>query len=219
VAYATPLPKALGACVVVSSSVDNSVTEDADRLRRWEEAKRILKNGDGAGALYLLLSLERDGDHAAYLEIAHIYHMSTAGVPQNPSKALEYYKKAIDLADDALACAWLAILYRGELLGEPDYSSALFYLNLINDKPYALSNLLLGKHYLFGQGIDPNLTEARRYLDISESQGNLIAKKLLASIDFEEGQYVLWLKRKLALSGYALMYVLGGIDKSRVEGR
>ncbi len=164
--------------------------KEASLESRWLQAKTLYRNGDKSGALFLYKSLIKDGEFAAYTEIANIYEQpSGGGVEQDFNKAREWYKKAIDIANDVYGCIGLArILYYGKG-GDRDFDQAFEYYSMVEDKQIPVVNLMLGRMYGLGQGAVKDYNKSKNYYRKAVSSGNVIALKELGLLELELKNY------------------------------
>jgi len=165
--------------------------KEASLESRWQEANTRYRKGDKLGALFLFKSLAKDGEPAAYREIANIYEQpSSGGVKQNFAKAREWYKKAIDVANDVHGCIGLGrILYYGK--GSPrDFYQAFAYYSMVEDKEIPVVNLMLGRMYGLGHGVTKDYDKAKHYYQKAMSTGNLVALKDLGLLELELKDYL-----------------------------
>ena len=165
--------------------------KEASLESRWQEAKARYRKGDKSGALFLYKSLAKDGELAAYREIANIYEQpSSGGVKQDFAKAREWYKKAIDVANDVHGCIGLGrMLYYGKG-GPRDFYQAFEYYSMVEDKEIPVVNLMLGRMYGLGHGVAKDYDKAKHYYQKAISAGNLVALKDLGLLEVELKDYL-----------------------------
>jgi hypothetical protein len=164
--------------------------EDISLDRRWGTAVNTLRSGDKAGALYIFKSLSKGGEPAACREIGNIYEFGGGGVEQDIREAISWYKEALNKDNDGYACIGLARIYYYGKLGEPDYLRALSYLQVVEDNDLPLANLMMGRLYRFGKGVDASHTRAREYYEKAANKGNLFASKELGLLEIESRNYM-----------------------------
>lgn len=178
--------------------------------RRWSMAIDALRKGDKAGSLHIFKSLAKEGEPAAYREIANIYEFGGGGVEKNIQKAIQWYEKSVDEVNDGYGCIGLARVYFYGKEGEPNYSKALEYLSLIENNNLPLADLMLGRMYRLGKGTDSDYDKAKIYYRKSAASGNLFAIKELGKLEMESGQFIygiyLWMK------ALAMTIIIGAKD-------
>ncbi len=122
---------------------------------RWEKAVRLFRAGDRAGALSLFTSLAQDGEPAAYREIGNIYEQPDGGgVKQDFTKARHWYGKAIEEANDIQGCIGLGRMNYYGKGGPRDFVRALQYYEMVEDKSIPVVDLMLGRMYSLGHGVE-----------------------------------------------------------------
>ena len=105
-------------------------------------------------------------------------------------EAISWYEEALNKVNDSYACIGLARIYYYGKLGEPDYLRALSYLQMVEDNDLPLANLLLGRIYRLGKGVDISHTKARECYEKSANKGNLFASKELGLLEIESRNYM-----------------------------
>jgi hypothetical protein len=170
----------------------NTIEEKEESLEsRWQEAIKLYREGDRSGALFLYKSLVKDGELSAYREVANIYEQpSGGGVIQDYSKAREWYKKAIEVANDVYGCIGLGrMLYYGKG-GARDFDRAFEYYSMVEDKEIPVVNLMLGRMYGLGRGVQTDYDKAKHYYRKALHAGNLVALKDLGLLELELKDYL-----------------------------
>jgi uncharacterized protein len=158
---------------------------------RWQEARNCYRNGDKSGALFLYKSLVKDGELAAYREVANIYEQPTSdGVTQDFAKARKWYKKSIEIANDVYGCIGLGrMLYYGKG-GDREFHQAFEYYSMVEDKDIPVVNLMLGRMYGLGHGVQKDYEKAECYYRKAVNAGNLVALKDLGLLELESKRYL-----------------------------
>jgi TPR repeat protein len=157
---------------------------------RWQEAKTLYRNGDKSGALFLYKSLVKDGELAAYTEVANIYEQpSGGGVAQDFFKAREWYKKTIDIANDVYGCIGLGRMFYYGKGGTRDFDQAFEYYSMDEDKLIPVVNLMLGRMYGLGHGVTKDYDKAKHYYRKAVNSGNVVALKDLGLLELELKNY------------------------------
>lgn len=179
--------------------------------RRWGNAIDALRTGDKAGALYIFKSMAKEGEVAAFREIASILEFGDGGVEKDIGKAIHWYRKAVEIANDGHGCVGLARIYFYGKTGNPDYRKALGYLLEIEKNNLPLANLMLGRIYQSDkQGLEPDFNKAKEYYEKSAQTGNVYAIKELGVLEVRRKHYItgviLWLK------GFFMAITIGARD-------
>ena len=164
--------------------------EEISLDRRWGAAVDTLRSGDKAGALYIFKSLSKGGEPAACREIGNIYEFGGGGVEQDIREAISWYEKALNAMNDGHACIGLARIYYYGKLGEPDYLKAFSYLEIIEANDLPLANLMLGRMYRLGKGVELDYYKAKEFYDRSAKKGNLFASKELGLLEIQSKNYI-----------------------------
>jgi TPR repeat protein len=165
-----------------------------DIEQRWDKAAGFLDQGKKSEALFILHSLLKDGELYTYVEIANIYlDSSGGGVEQDYKKALEWFIKGAEIAEDEYAYYGIAHIYFYGLGVEVDYDLAYQYLWYLDpNTSIAESRVMLGLMYQKGLGVTKSLKRAEYYFKKSYSKGNLIGYSMLGRN---------YLKQKIYLKG------------------
>ncbi len=164
---------------------------EADLERRWQEAVKLFHEGDVAGSLFMFKSLAKDGEAAAYREVANIYEQpDDGGVKQDFKKAREWYTKAIEISDDVYGYIGLGrIFYYGKDCPR-NFSLAFEYYSIVEENNIPVVNLMLGRMYGLGNGVEKDDAVAKEYYWKAINDGNLIALKDLGLLELESGDYI-----------------------------
>ena len=148
-----------------------TATEDASIDRRWQLARDTYKSGDNAGAIFLLLALEKDGIEQAAVEIGNIYEFGGGGIEKDIEKAHYWYNRAISKFSDSIAYLYQARLY----YSNKEYSKALDNLHKITYLNQPGVFYMLGQMHQRGYGVEQNKEKALEYYAKAESKGHVIA--------------------------------------------
>ena len=160
---------------------------DENKINRWNEAVDAHRNNDKKAALFLLRSLANDGELASYREIANIYDIGGGGIERDYVEAMKWYKKALDEADDAWGAYGLGrIYYQGNGV-DVDYEKAAHYFELAANSELTIADLMLGRMYLYGFGVEKSLKNAKFHLQKAAADGNVYAIKNLSAAEFKSG--------------------------------
>ncbi|MEH6465911.1 MAG: tetratricopeptide repeat protein [Shewanella psychromarinicola] len=162
-----------------------------DELSLWDDAIRLVSENKYDQAIYLYISMAKNGIDEALVEIGRLYEMpSTATIEQDFSKAATYYKKAIDLSDDMYAYTALGRLYFFGVGVDQDYiKSKQLYLKAAN-MDGLVATLMLARIYRYGHGVQPNLTKAKELYQKSIRLGSYVALKESGWLDISCGEVV-----------------------------
>jgi TPR repeat protein len=162
-----------------------------DELSLWDDAIRLVSENKYDQAIYLYISMAKNGIDEALVEIGRLYEMpSTATIEQDFSKAATYYKKAIDLSDDMYAYTALGRLYFFGVGVDQDYiKSKQLYLKAAN-MDGLVATLMLARIYRYGHGVQPNLTKAKELYQKSIRLGSYAALKESGWLDISCGEVV-----------------------------
>lgn len=164
--------------------------KEASIESRWQKAMVLFRDDDKAGALILLKSVVKDGEYAAYREIANIYEQpSGGGVTQDFTKARKWYIKAIEIANDVNGCIGLGRMFYYGKGGSRDFEQAFEYFSMVEDKEIPVVNLMLGRMYTLGQGVTQDFNKAKYYYQKAIDSGNVIALKNLGLLEFKLKNY------------------------------
>lgn len=190
------------------------ITQTDSLEKRWEKANECFNNSDKAGALFLLKSLASDGVLAAFREIGNIYELGGGGVDVDIEKALYWYKKSLDEANDAFGAYGLGRLYfRGNGI-EKDYKKALWYFELALENNIEIASLMLARIFNSGLGIEKNIDKAENYYLKAIESGYVYALKELGTLEIKKGNIYKGLKLySHGIVNHALLLVLNKHDK------
>ena len=183
---------------------------------RWEKAVGLFRAGDKAGALFLFKSLAQDGEPAAYRQIGNIYEQPDGGgVKQDFTTARHWYGKAIEYANDVQGCIGLGRMNYYGKGGPRDFDRALQYYEMVEDKNIPVVNLMLGRMYSLGHGVERNDTVAEQYYRKAIAGGSLVAEKDLALLEIETKRYLRGIVRWLV----AVIKTLGLVSRRTNDPR
>lgn len=127
----------------------------------------------------LLLQAADFGDPKAQLKIAKYYLTGAFGhaFPQNFRTALDWFKRA-SAHGVAEAEYEVGLRYeRNEGVDKPDMAHAVASYLKAAEMGYAPAQNRIGQVYLYGQGVNQNLREARRWFAAAAAQGHVEAAK------------------------------------------
>ena len=139
------------------------------------QAEKDVKAGDYQAAVVLLDSLTKKNDPLAEYWIAHMSELGL-GVPRDPAKAIELYKKA---AAQEVAPAELRLgeMYLHGNLVLPDFAQAKSYLEKAAYHGEPRAAMLLGQMYHDGIGVPADQTEAYAWSEVATLEGSAFAQR------------------------------------------
>ena len=189
------------------------------KQKRWDKIVTAVAEGRIDEAYFLLRSLVEDGEKAAYREVGNLYEIGGRGIKQDYRKALEWYKKAIEDAEDAYGYYCIAKLYLFGRGVERDYWKALTYFELASEHDIFLADYLLGRIYHFGAGpIEKDIDKASKYYKKAIEQGHAFSIRNLAQLEYENRNYFSWIKNRILANLVGLWIILtGGLNDSRLK--
>lgn len=225
-----------------------------DYKQAWELAQKAVKQGYPEGH-YLTATMYKDGiyvpqnwtrwlqyirsaanlgssDAQADLGIAYLYGLQEAGVSQDVSSAIPWLKKATEQNDDKGAF-YLGVCYEYGAGVTKDEEKAQQYYYIAANAGNAQGQYEVAMAYLLGKnGVQVNVNEAKKYLDLSIAQEEPRAYKLQGDmyyygigIDEDNEKAAEWYKKSSdagnaeASSILANMYLDGiGVTKNETKG-
>ena len=163
---------------------------------RWQRAEDALKQGDGAGALYIFKSLAQSGDESAYINIAHLYELGENGIEKDYEEALKYYRKSFFEFQDVHPAVDLARIHLWGCGIEQNFEMARKFLEQAEANQIAVVYLMLGQIYWYGLGVKRNLQRGKRYFLKALAKGNVRAYPYIGNALFTEGRWIIgvWLR-------------------------
>ncbi|NCB49224.1 MAG: sel1 repeat family protein [Alphaproteobacteria bacterium] len=165
------------------------VNGDAKAAFRLAEIYDSLKDKDNPRIVYWLKKSAEKGNVDAAFALGKIYHFGRKGVPQNTREALSWYKKAAEKGDKE-ALRNIEVLNHSEPMVNKTYGNDRW--NFEWSKKFALSGdagsqYVLAKAYEQGKFIPQNLTEAKKWYELSAGKGYVEAQCALAKM-YEQGR-------------------------------
>ena len=130
-------------------------------------------------ALELFLLSDKSGNKESYFFLGYIYSEQTNTV-YDYSLAVRYYEKAI-LLDDVKAMTNLATMFL-EDENESTNKRAISLYTKAAELGYKEAQTLLGIEYEYGENVDVNIDEARRFYEMSASLESEVGTYLLAKL-------------------------------------
>jgi TPR repeat protein len=138
-------------------------------------AERAFENGNDQVALALFTKLADKNNANADYWLAHMTELGL-GVPRDPVKAIDLYKKAaaqhVVAAQERLGEAYL----NGDIV-LPDYGQAKTFLELAAYHGNARAAMLLGQMYRIGLGVTADRKEAYAWSEVARLEGNTFAER------------------------------------------
>jgi TPR repeat protein len=155
----------------------------------YDEGGPGLARNEKKAIEYMLLAAQK-GSAQAQCELALLYQKGGAGIGQNDQKAVQYFRLAAE-QDLVEAQFWLGSLYQKGECGLPkDDQKAFEQFKLAAEKNLADAQFELAKAYEKGQGVELNLTEARRWLRAAAKLNYDPAKQKIANELLKESKGV-----------------------------
>lgn len=168
------------------------------------------------GALFLFKSLAQDGEPAAYREIGNIYEQPDGGgVKQDFAKARHWYGKAIEYANDVQGCIGLGRMNYYGRGGPRDCDRAFQYYEMVEDTNIPVVDLMLGRMYSLGHGVERNDAVAEKHYRKAIAGGSIVAEKDLALLEIETKRYLSGIVRWLV----AVTKILALVSRRRNDPR
>jgi len=118
------------------------------------------------------------GSVDAMISLGLLYFNGADGVKRDVKKAEKLFRLAADRGDVMAQCNY------GAMLKGRDMEAALYYFKLSAAKGYANAEMMLGLAYYHGEGgVERDLAEARRLLELAAAKGHEGAKHNLAILN------------------------------------
>jgi TPR repeat protein len=139
-----------------------------------EHAERAFRNGNDQTAVWQFNRLADQNNPVAQYWLGHMTELGL-GVPRDPGKAIDLYKKAA-ARDNAAAELRLGEIYLYGDLKPPDFGLAKSYFekSAHHGDPHAA--MLLGQMYRLGLGTGIDLREAYAWSEVATLEGNTFAR-------------------------------------------
>ena len=139
------------------------------------QAERDVKAGDYQAAVVLFDSLAKKNNPLAEYWVGHMSELGL-GVPRDPAKAIEFYKKAV-AQDVAPAELRLGEMYLHGNLVLPDFAQAKSYLEQAAYHGEPRAAMLLGQMYHDGIGMPADQTQAYAWSEVATLEGSAFAQR------------------------------------------
>ena len=159
---------------VFQQRVNSSPAAAASREDRLEFAERLFRNGDNETAVKIFSELAGKDNGMAQYWLGHVTELGL-GVPRDPSKAIELYKKAA-AQDVAIAEFRLGEIYRGDIV-PPHFNQAKAYLEQAAYHGNARAAMQLSRMYHLGLGMPASPIEAYAWSEVASLEGNILARR------------------------------------------
>jgi len=173
-------------------SIDNPAHDEP-----WKKAISVFRDGDKAGALFLLKRLANEGCAPALVEIGNIYEQGGGGVEQDFEKAIKWYLRSVEVLDDPKAHLGLGRIYLLHADSEKDYVNAYYHFSLLVDEGEMGALYALGHLFEFGLGVSKDEKKAIDFYQSASDLGHILAKRNIARIlmksSFIKG-FMVWLE-------------------------
>lgn len=139
------------------------------------QAEKDVKAGDYKAAVTLFEKLADNGNPLAQYWVAHMTELGL-GMPRDPAKAVELYKKAA-AQDVAAAELRLGEIYPHGDLVLPDFAQAKTYLEKAAYHGGPRAAMLLGQMHHDGIGMPVNQVEAYAWSEVATIEGSAFATR------------------------------------------
>lgn len=139
------------------------------------QAEKDVKAGDYKAAVTLFEKLADNGNPLAQYWVAHMTELGL-GMPRDPAKAVELYKKAA-AQDVAAAELRLGEIYLHGDLVLPDFAQAKTYLEKAAYHGGPRAAMLLGQMHHDGIGMPVNQVEAYAWSEVATIEGSAFATR------------------------------------------
>jgi len=159
-----------------------SLLSSSSHASTTDQALRAIEKNDFKTALKELLPLAEKGDKDAQFLMGMLYDAGK-GVPQDPSIAASWYKKAAQ-QNHSIAQLYLGILYHSGEGVKKDYREAVRWFQPAADKGNDQAQFFLGWMYADGKGVSKDENKAIGLLTKSAVQKNTRAMGILSTLLF-----------------------------------
>jgi TPR repeat protein len=139
------------------------------------QAEHSFQSGDNQAAVKLFDTLAAKNNSTAQYWLAHMTELGL-GVPRNPTKAIDLYKKAADQNVEPAELRLGEIYLDGNLV-PPDFTQAKTYLEKSAYQGNPRSAMLLGQMYRVGMGMTADPTQAYAWSEVATLEGSIFAKR------------------------------------------
>jgi TPR repeat protein len=139
------------------------------------QAEKDVKAGDFKTAVTMFEKLADNNNPLAEYWVAHMTELGL-GIPRDPAKAIELYKKAA-AQDVAAAELRLGEIYLHGDLVLPDFAQAKTYLEKAAYHGGPRAAMLLGQMYHDGIGMPADQTEAYAWSEVATLEGSIFASR------------------------------------------
>lgn len=160
------------------------LAEDGDVEAMWRLSLELFDTQDSAHAAEMVKwarMAASHGNHVGQTLLGTAYYFGF-GVEESDKEAEKWFRWAADQGN-VRAMARLADLYWNGGVGvPPDYAEAAKWAALAAEDGEPLAMMILGRAYKYGQGVEKNTEEARKWLNRAAEQGLERAKEELADM-------------------------------------
>ncbi|HEY7301933.1 MAG TPA: tetratricopeptide repeat protein [Xanthobacteraceae bacterium] len=140
-----------------------------------QAAEADFRSGDDRTAAAKFSQLADQNNPAAQYWLAHMTELGL-GVPRDPAKAVELYRKAAAQNDLSAELRLGEIYLYGDLV-PPDFSLAKSYLDKAAFQGNSRAAMLLGQMYRLGMGTAVDQKEAYAWSEVSALEGDVTARR------------------------------------------
>lgn len=139
------------------------------------QAEHEFHAGDIRAAVKLFGALADKNNPVAQYWLAHMTELGL-GIPRDPAKAIDLYKKAAAQNVDAAELRLGEIYLDGNLV-PPDFAQAKTYLEKSAYQGNPRAAMLLGQMYRIGTGMTADPTEAYAWSEVATLEGDAFAER------------------------------------------
>jgi TPR repeat protein len=139
------------------------------------QAEQEFHAGDNQAAMKLFGALVDKNNSTAQYWLGHMTELGL-GVPRDPAKAIDLYKKAAEQNVDAAELRLGEIYLDGNLV-PPDFAQAKTYLEKSAYQGDPRAAMLLGQMYRAGIGMTVDPTGAYAWSEVATLEGSVFAKR------------------------------------------
>jgi TPR repeat protein len=161
--------------VAFLQDLHSSQTTTLPKEGRLEFAEKAFQSGDNEVAVKIFSELAQKNNANAQYWLAHMTELGL-GMPRNPAKAIELYKKAAAQNVVAAELRLGEIYLHGDIV-PPDFTQAKAYLEQAAYHGDARAAMLLGQMYRLGLGMSADLVEAYAWSEVASLEGSVFAKR------------------------------------------
>ena len=148
----------------------------------------IISKRDTVKAFEWFRKSAEQGYHPAQRRLGAFYESGTDPCIRNLEKAQYWYLKAVEQGNEKALFALGRIYANGIDEITPDYFKAFEYYLMSAKKGLSVAQYRTGVAYLYGKGVEKNIEEAKKWLDLAAKQHNEMAEIILDAIDNDSSE-------------------------------